>query len=86
VGAREGTVAGGTAERWGRCWWSPTGDHLFQLVELDTDDRPGYVLANRCGYCGGLAFAVPGQRSGPMTVSGSPAGASTTSHAMQQGR
>jgi hypothetical protein len=46
------------------CWWSPTGDHLFQLVELDADDRPGYVLADRCSYCGGLAFAVPGQRSG----------------------
>jgi hypothetical protein len=47
------------------CPWSPTGDHLFQLVQVEADDRRGKVLADRCSYCGDLAFSIPGQREEP---------------------
>ena len=42
------------------CLWSPTGDHLFQLVEVQSGGLSTRTVADRCRYCG--SFAFPTQR------------------------
>jgi hypothetical protein len=55
------------------CLWSPTGEHMFQLVQLDGGGRQGNVLADRCSYCGNLAFPLPGRQREPEDGWGRPA-------------
>jgi hypothetical protein len=46
---------------------------MFQLVQLDGGGRQGNVLADRCSYCGNLAFPLPGRQREPEDGWGRPA-------------
>ena len=55
------------------CLWSPTGDHLFQLVEVDNGGRSTRTVADRCRYCGSFAFPAQRGRDPHHDSSGRPA-------------
>ena len=37
------------------CFWSPTGEHLYQLADLDLG-RGRHTVVDQCRDCGDLAF------------------------------
>ena len=37
------------------CFWSPTGEHVYQLTDLDLG-RGRRTVVDRCRHCGDLAF------------------------------
>lgn len=37
------------------CFWSPTGEHVYQLADLDLG-RGRRTVVDKCRHCGDLAF------------------------------
>jgi hypothetical protein len=37
------------------CFWSPTGEHVYQLADLDLG-RGRHTVVDKCRHCGDLAF------------------------------
>lgn len=37
------------------CFWSPTGEHVYQLADLDLG-RGRRAVVDKCRHCGDLAF------------------------------